>query len=298
VANSVVVVRQSTVYLVAPPPALPRAFPAALGRARASVSWPREFLNAVRSLPPGSTLEVDSVATAKELGGALTTATVLASIPALRRARAAVPPLALEVDRSWILAVAHDALERALTTPEEVLISFAREEERLERTLGREARASESFLTTPGSPLAQYADAWAAVRKSLSAHHTQLLALLGTHARTVVPNLASVVGARTAARLVSAAGSVDALSRMRAGRIQLLGTRRRPSPERGPRYGLLYRADGMDSVPPDRRGAYARSLGALAAIAARADATTHASIAKGLVARRDRRIAQLQRRAR
>ncbi|MGC2360391.1 MAG: hypothetical protein WA691_08845, partial [Thermoplasmata archaeon] len=93
-------------------------------------------------------------------------------------------------------------------------------------------------------------------------------------------------------------GGVAALARMRAGRIQLLGTRRRPSPDRGPRYGILYRAYGMSDVPPGRRGAYARSLGAMAAIAVRADASTRATISNGLVARRDRRIAQLQSRAR
>jgi RNA processing factor Prp31 len=52
----------------------------------------------------------------------------------------------------------------------------------------------------------------------------------------------------------------------------------------------------MADVPAGRRGAYARSLGALAAIAVRADATTRSAISKGLVARRDRRIEQLRKR--
>jgi len=98
--------------------------------------------------------------------------------------------------------------------------------------------------------------------------------------------------------LLAAAGSVTALSRMNASRIQLLGSRRRPSPERGPRYGVLFRGVRMNDLPLARRGAYARSLASLAAIAIRADATTHAPVAEKLVARRDRRVEALRRRDR
>jgi RNA processing factor Prp31 len=52
----------------------------------------------------------------------------------------------------------------------------------------------------------------------------------------------------------------------------------------------------MEDVPLDRRAAYARSLAALAAIAARADLFTRRSIAPELIARRNRRIEQLRRR--
>ncbi|MGA8711381.1 MAG: C/D box methylation guide ribonucleoprotein complex aNOP56 subunit, partial [Thermoplasmata archaeon] len=78
----------------------------------------------------------------------------------------------------------------------------------------------------------------------------------------------------------------------------LLGSRRRPSPERGPRFGIIFRADRLGDVPIGRRGAYARSLAALAAIAIRADAHTHRNISVDLVARRDRRIESLRRRRR
>jgi RNA processing factor Prp31 len=55
-------------------------------------------------------------------------------------------------------------------------------------------------------------------------------------------------------------------------------------------------ADRMSDVPDDRRGAYARSLAALAVIAARADAYTHADLTPSLLARRDRRVETLRRR--
>ena len=121
---------------------------------------------------------------------------------------------------------------------------------------------------------------------------------LESEARLRVPNLAAVVGPRVGARLVAAAGGISELARMPAPRIQLLGSRRRPSPERGPRFGVLYRADRMADVPIGRRGAYARTLAALAAIAIRADAHTHRDISAGLVARRDRRVETLRRRRR
>lgn len=214
----------------------------------------------------------------------------------LREARAKVPQLDPTVERSYLLARARAALEQALRSPVEVLITLAREEERLERAVGREARAAEAFLTTPDSALAAYAEAWAEARAVLGRHQAALRAQVERTAERLLPNLSHLVGARVTARLLANAGSMAALGRIRGPRLQLLGSRRRPSAERGPRFGVLYRADRMDEVPPGRRGAYARSLASLAAIAARADATTRAEIWPGLLARRDRRIAQLSRR--
>jgi RNA processing factor Prp31 len=51
----------------------------------------------------------------------------------------------------------------------------------------------------------------------------------------------------------------------------------------------------MAEVPAELQGRYARSLAALAVIAARADALTHRDLGALLVARRDRRIERLQR---
>jgi hypothetical protein len=300
VASAVVAERGPTVFLVPPPPGKP------LGFARAAVPAdaprggrpedpiPAGLRDALRALPGDVILRAASESLRAGITATVSRPVALATIVELRAARRALPPWQPSAERRFLLGAARLDLERALQTPEEILITLAREEERLERAVGREARAAESFLVVEQSPLAQYARAWTEVRASLGRHHETLAELVRAHARRVVPNLSAVVGERTAARLVSAAGGVAALARMRAGRIQLLGTRRRPSPERGPRYGLLYRADGVGDVPPGRRGAYARSLGAIAAIAIRADATTHNSIAKGLVARRDRRIAQLR----
>jgi len=216
----------------------------------------------------------------------------------LRRGRRSIPPLEPAGERRFFLALGHLRLERALRAPEEVLITLAREEERVERSVGREARAAESFVRVPDSPLDHHLVAWGRARDALDELAETLRRTLETEAKLQVPNLAAVVGARTAARLVAAAGGVSALARMPSARIQLLGSRRRPSPERGPRFGLMYRADRLAEVPIGRRGAYARSLAALAAIAVRADASTHHDISAALVARRDRRVEFLRRRRR
>ena len=214
----------------------------------------------------------------------------------LRRARSVVPPFDPAVERRFFLALGRLRLERALRAPEEVLITLAREEDRVERSVGREARAAESFVPVPDSPLEAHLAAWERARKALNDLHAALRHTVESEAKRQVPNLAAVVGARTAARLVAAAGGVRALARMPSSRIQLLGSRRRPSPERGPRYGVLYRADRLQELPVGRRAAYARSLAALAAIAVRADATTRHDISPTLLERRDRRVETLQRR--
>ncbi|MGA8275347.1 MAG: hypothetical protein WB852_03510 [Thermoplasmata archaeon] len=221
-----------------------------------------------------------------------------ADLDELRAARAVIWRAPPREERPFALALARLTLERALRSPEEVLISLAREEERLERALGREERAAAAFLPVAGTPLAEYRIAWEAARATLRMHHAGLEQMLEQSARNLVPNLSAVIGEKVAARLVAAAGGLPPLGRMSAARLQLLGTRRRPSPERGPRFGIIYRAVRMDEIPVDRRGAYARSLAALGVIAARADATTGRSLASVLVGRRDRRVEALRRRKR
>ena len=219
----------------------------------------------------------------------------IASLSEARQARARLPAPAPLEEREFLRAFARRRLEQGLRSPAEVLITLAREEERFERAVGREHRAAEAFVPVPGSTLATYAAAWSGTRAAFDRHHAALRAEVESMARALLPNLASLVGPVTAARLLSAASGLDPLGRLSAGRLQILGARRRPSADRGPRFGVIYRADRMEDVPLARRGAYARSLAALAVIAARADATTRAVVAPELVARRDRRITRLRR---
>jgi hypothetical protein len=213
-----------------------------------------------------------------------------------RAARESIPPPDLVTLRAFVLAKAQTALSARLSEPEEVLIDLAREEMRLERALRREQSAAESFQSRLGAAQRRYTESGHRFRAGFAEHHGLLRRELETAAVEVAPNLTALLGATLAARLVSAADGLRPLGRMSGARIQLLGARRRPSPTRGPRYCHLFRAPRMEDVPLDRRAAYARSLAALAAIAARADLFTRRSISPELIARRDRRIQQLRRR--
>lgn len=299
---AVVVARGTSIYLVLDPPELPAAF--ARGRdLEAAVAAqvdpdatvvPPELVEALRSLKRDVPLLAADEPLARALERVGARAVRPASLAELRSALPRLPLAPVAREREFALRVARVALERALDSPEEVLITLAREEERVERAIGREERALASFLTAGSAALREYRDGWTETRDRLERHHARLVGLVERAARGVVPNLSAVVGEKVAARLVAAAGGLGPLGRMRSARLQLLGSRRRPSPERGPRYGLLYRAARMADVPLGRRGAYARSLAALAAIAARADATTHRNIAASLIARRDRRVETLK----
>ncbi len=259
---------------------------------------PDDLVGALEGARDGTEVAAGTAELAEALGARLGRPVRVASAAELRRLRSALPPLDPATERAYVLEVAQRDLERVLRSPEEVLVSLAREEERIERVVGREERAAEALLAPAGTALASYAAEAGHLRAGLARHHAELVRRVESAAREVVPNLAAIVGARTAARLVAAAGGLAPLGRMRGARLQLLGARRRPSPTRGPRFGVLYRAERMEDVPLERRAAFARSLAALAVIAARADATTRREIAVGLRARRDRRIAELRGRRR
>ena len=257
---------------------------------------PPRLRDVLESLPEDAPLGAFPPSLARALATLLRRPVSEPTLDQVRHARRELSGIADSAfERRFFLALGHIRLERALRAPEEVLVTLAREEERVERALGRESRAAESFVPVPGSPLEHHLDAWGRARSALGDLEEDLRATLEAEARRLVPNLSAVVGPRTAARLVAAAGGVASLARMPAPRLQLLGSRRRPSPERGPRFGVLYRADRLAEVPIGRRGAYARSLAALASIAVRADASTHRDISAPLVARRDRRIETLRR---
>jgi RNA processing factor Prp31 len=183
-----------------------------------------------------------------------------------------------------------------MRSPQEMLVSLTREEERIERALRREGNAAEQFVSVSDSPLAAYAEQWGLFRKTFERHHSELEGRVRTLARELAPNLSGVVGAKVAARLIALAGGLEPLARGDSARLQLLGSRRRPSRDRGPRFGVIRIADRMSDVPDDRRGAYARTLAALAVAAARADAYTHSDLTARLIARRDRRVESLRRR--
>jgi len=259
---------------------------------------PPALLAALRAAAPGTPVVAGGPGLRDGLARALGREVRLAGPAAWRLALAALPPAEPAAEREGFLRRARAALDAALRSPEEVLVSLAREEERLSRAVGRESRAAEAFVAVAGTPLEGYAREWRRSREQLEQHHAELVHRLEAEARRTLPNLSAVLGPTVAARLAAAAGGPAALARISASRLQLLGSRRRPSPERGPRFGVLYLTEGADDVPEERRAAYARSVAALAAIAARADVLTHRDLSAALLRRREARRSQLRRRRR
>jgi nucleolar protein 56 len=99
---------------------------------------------------------------------------------------------------------------------------------------------------------------------------------VSTGAGEILPNCTALVGGLVAARLLSAAGSLDALARLPAASLQVLGARaalfahlRTGSPP--PKHGILYQHHRVHNAPRGRRGNVARTLAARLAIAARLD---------------------------
>lgn len=201
-----------------------------------------------------------------------------------------------ENDREVALAIARAALSRAQHDPTETLIALTREEERLERALGREVNAQEELLSGWGEANPELGDDVRQFREAFVRHHARVEREVERQATRLAPTLAAVAGAKVAARLVAAANGLPNLARMPAGRLQLLGARRRPTRGPGPRHGLIFRAIGMDAVPPHRQGAFARTLAATAVIAARIDLAGATRVeAPRLVRRLERRRAALRR---
>lgn len=92
----------------------------------------------------------------------------------------------------------------------------------------------------------------------------------------VMPNSSALVGGLVAARLLAAAGSLDALARLPGSGLQVLGARtalfshiRSGTPP--PKHGLIFQHRRVHGAPMAVRGRVARALAARLAIAARID---------------------------
>lgn|GEM_PF-4361642 len=184
--------------------------------------------------------------------------------------------------------------KKALQSPEEELVLLAREQNRLERLLRRETEAREGLirgLSSP-SPLTDYAELWAQTLTTLEERRQRLDQEIRRQAARLLPNTTALLGARTAAQLWALLPDRERLLRLPASRLQILGARRR-TPGSTPRHGVLYQAEGMDRVPPPRRGALARSLASWATVALRADLITRGSLGLRLIQRREGRIREL-----
>merc|ERR1719189_2925805 len=92
----------------------------------------------------------------------------------------------------------------------------------------------------------------------------------------IAPNLSTIIGASTAAKLMGAAGGLTALSKMPANHVALLGQQKKvlagySQSSTLPHTGFVYYSELVQKLPPDLRRKVARVVGSKCALAARVD---------------------------
>lgn len=112
--------------------------------------------------------------------------------------------------------------------------------------------------------------------EALGAARAELAREVTRAALRVMPNSSELVGGLVAARLMAAAGSLDALARLPASGLQVLGAKsalfshiRAGTPP--PKHGLIFQHRRVHNAPLAVRGRVARVLASRLAIAARID---------------------------
>ncbi|MFX0096636.1 MAG: C/D box methylation guide ribonucleoprotein complex aNOP56 subunit [Candidatus Hodarchaeota archaeon] len=116
----------------------------------------------------------------------------------------------------------------------------------------------------------------------------------------VAPNLRELAGPLLGARLISLAGGIDALSRLPASTIQVLGAekalfRSLKSGSRPPKHGVIFQHPMIHSAPRWQRGKIARTLAGKLSIAIKVDAFSGNAVADDLMDSIEKRIEEIRR---
>ncbi|KRX14968.1 Nucleolar protein 58 [Trichinella nelsoni] len=111
----------------------------------------------------------------------------------------------------------------------------------------------------------------------ISKYRTELGNYLRARMFSLAPNLASLTGEIIGARLIARAGSLLGLSKMSASTIQIIGAEKAlfraiKTKRDTPKYGLIYHAQIISTVPQKLKGKVARMLANKATLAVRYDA--------------------------
>ncbi|KRY30638.1 Nucleolar protein 58, partial [Trichinella spiralis] len=111
----------------------------------------------------------------------------------------------------------------------------------------------------------------------ISKYRTELGNYLRARMFSLAPNLASLTGEIIGARLIARAGSLLGLSKMSASTIQIIGAEKAlfraiKTKRDTPKYGLIYHAQIISTVPQKLKGKVARMLANKASLAVRYDA--------------------------
>lgn len=98
-------------------------------------------------------------------------------------------------------------------------------------------------------------------------------------AKVEIPNMSELLGPSLAAKLLSAAGSLEKLAKMPSSTIQLIGSEKamfrflkaKGKKVRPPKYGLIFLSPYVSNAPQEQRGKAARLLASKLTIAVRSD---------------------------
>ena len=117
--------------------------------------------------------------------------------------------------------------------------------------------------------------------------------------KEVAPNITALVGPKLGARLLSLAGGLEALARLPASTIQVLGAekalfRALRTGGKPPKHGVIFQFPAIHRSPRWQRGKIARALAAKLAIAAKIDYFTGRFIGDKLVEELNKRIEEIK----
>lgn len=117
--------------------------------------------------------------------------------------------------------------------------------------------------------------------------------------KEVAPNITALVGSLLGARLISLAGGLEALAKLPASTIQVLGAekalfRSLKTGTKPPKHGIIFQYPEIHKAPRWQRGKMARTLAAKLAIAAKVDAFTGRWIGDKLVEDLTKRIEEIK----
>ncbi|KZS94095.1 Nop domain-containing protein [Sistotremastrum niveocremeum HHB9708] len=134
--------------------------------------------------------------------------------------------------------------------------------------------------TTPGKPLTQ--SEWLSVERAceladrLEDARRQIFTYVSSRMNILAPNLSAIVGTTTAAKLLGVAGGLNALAKMPACNVHLLGAQKKiaagfSSVTQNRHTGFVFQSELIQSAPPDYRLKAQRTVGAKCVLAARMD---------------------------
>jgi nucleolar protein 56 len=127
----------------------------------------------------------------------------------------------------------------------------------------------------------------------------ELEAYITTQTQKIAPNLSSLLGPVLAARLMSAVGGLDELSKLPSSTIQVLGAekalfRHLRTGANPPKHGLIFQHPLVNRAPRKQRGKISRSLAAKIAILSRVDCYSSRFVADEVEEKLLHRISRLR----